>query len=44
MSSEIIDSKKTKSEVSEDDFYLNPANVIPPELLNNIGVLRMNAA
>ena len=42
MSLEIEKRHKFSAEnLSEEEFYKNPNNLVPPELLNNIGVLRL---
>ena len=42
MSLEIEKRHKLSAEnLSEEEFYKNPNNLVPPEILNNIGVLRL---
>jgi len=39
-----IRQKLHSDDLTEEQFFMNPDNVISPELLNNIGVLRMEHA
>jgi tetratricopeptide (TPR) repeat protein len=36
--------KLSAETLSEEDFYKDTRNIVPPELLNNVGVLRLEAA